>query len=298
MHASLSSPRCAIAAASSKPGAPTMRWPWLAGSFALHLLVAALVIGLAGRARLEEPAPAPTLQVDLVDAPPAAEAATAPPSAPLPDAVPLPVAAAPPQPPVPAPMADAPAPANPPEPPPAVAAAAPPPPDVLAVEPPPPPAEAPPPPVAPPLAIATPPPPVATPKPRPATPRAVPQRQERRAAPSAQAVAAPVQPASAPAAAQAAESAAPQADWDQLVSAWLAAHRSYPEEARRRGDTGAVTLRISVAADGRVTEVTVVAATGARDLTDAAVALLSEATLPPPQVAVVRTVRIRYRLED
>jgi len=95
-----------------------------------------------------------------------------------------------------------------------------------------------------------------------------------------------------------AAASAPQADWDQLVSAWLAAHRTYPEAARRRGDTGAVTLRISVAADGHVTEVAVVDATGARELTEAAITLLSGANLPPPQVPEVRTVRIHYRLED
>ena len=33
---------------------------------------------------------------------------------------------------------------------------------------------------------------------------------------------------------------APQPSWDHLLSAWLAAHRSYPEQARRDGDTGEV----------------------------------------------------------
>jgi protein TonB len=289
----LSSPRSAIAAPSARLSAPAMRWPWLAGSLALHLLLAALVIGLASRSRLE--APAAALEVDLVEAPaPAAAGEAALPAAPLPDAAPpepfplpapLDVTAAEPQP-DPLPVAE--------PPPPTVVTAIPPPPDALAPpEPPPPPSAEPP--------AAPPPRPAAAPSPRPAPARATPQRQQPRATPSAQAAAAPPQAAAAPYAAQSAGpavAAAPRADWDQLVSAWLAAHRSYPDAARRRGETGAVTLRISVAGDGRVTAVTVVDASGARDLTEAAVALLSGATLPPPGAPLARTVRIRYRLED
>ena len=59
-----------------------------------------------------------------------------------------------------------------------------------------------------------------------------------------------------------------------------------------------MTLRFDVAADGRVTEVTVVDATGDRALTDAAVAILTGATVPAPLAPTVRTVRIRYRLEN
>jgi protein TonB len=327
MRAPLSSPGPAMTVSSTLRGASAMRWPWLAGSLALHLLLAALVLGLADRSRLAEPPPPPALEIDLVDAPPATDAADPLPSPPAP-AAPLPLAALPDPTPVPAPMVVASAPSlpiplplaepppplsapppatEPPPPPPTVVAAVPPPPPLSLppAEPPPPPAEPPPPateppptPVAPPPDTTPPPRPVATPSPRPAPKRPVPRPQERRATPS---TSASQQASAAPIAAPPAEPAAPaapQADWDHLVSAWLAAHRSYPEPARRRGETGEVTLRFAVAADGQVTEVTVLSATGAHELTEAAVALLSRATLPPPQVAVTRTIRIRYRLED
>jgi len=249
MHRPLSSPNRATAA-------PSLRWPWLAASLALHLLLAGFVLGLADRSRPAEPATVPALEVDLTAAPPQADAAAALPTAPVPDAD------APPDP-------------------------------IPQVEPPP---AAEPPPVAAEPAPVVPPRPVATARPPPAPARPVPRQP--RANPSNSAVAAPPQAPPAAEAARPAAASAPPADWDQLISAWIAAHRSYPELARRRGDTGAVTLRISVAADGRVTEVTVVDATGARELTDAAVALLSGATVPAPQVPAVRTVRIRYRLEN
>jgi periplasmic protein TonB len=82
------------------------------------------------------------------------------------------------------------------------------------------------------------------------------------------------------------------------VAAWLAAHRRYPEEARRRSVEGDVTVRFSVAADGRVTDVAVVSGSGSSALDGAAVTMLRGATLPPPGIEATRTVRIRYRLSD
>jgi protein TonB len=269
MQSSLSSPRSTIAAPASRSGPAALGWPWLAGSLILHLGVAVLAVGLADRSKLAEPTPEPALQVDLVAAPVVADAAPSLPSAPLP------VAALPDPPVTPPPEA-----AAPPVEPPAPDAAPPPPPTVAD-------AAAPPEPEPPPL-----------PRPRPAMARPAPQRPERRATVPAVAAAASVPAPSATATARPAVAAAPPADWDQLVSAWLAAHRHYPEPARRRGETGAVTLRISVAADGHVIEVTVVDAAAAQDLTEAAVGLLTGAMLPAPQSPTVRTVRIRYRLED
>ncbi|MGD9884668.1 MAG: TonB family protein, partial [Reyranella sp.] len=86
--------------------------------------------------------------------------------------------------------------------------------------------------------------------------------------------------------------------WNALLAAWLAANRRYPEEARRRGVEGEVTVRFSVAADGRVTDVAIAAASGSSALDGAAAAMLRGARLPPPGTDVTRTVRIRYRLSD
>lgn len=86
--------------------------------------------------------------------------------------------------------------------------------------------------------------------------------------------------------------------WNALLAAWLAANRRYPEEARRRSVEGEVTVRFSVAADGRVTDVAIAAGSGSSALDGAAVAMLRGAKLPPPGTDVTRTVRIRYRLAD
>lgn len=104
----------------------------------------------------------------------------------------------------------------------------------------------------------------------------------------------------APPAASARPSAAPAVEpgWNALLAAWLAANRRYPEEARRRGIEGEVTVRFSVAADGRVTDVAIVAGSGSSALDGAATAMLRGARLPPPGRDVTRTVRIRYRLAD
>jgi protein TonB len=87
----------------------------------------------------------------------------------------------------------------------------------------------------------------------------------------------PATPSAAPATAgeNAAARAAPPApiasDWQHSVFGWLAAHKTYPDEARRRGEEGRVTLR--------------------------------NASLPPfpaemPQEQLTVTVQIRYRLSD
>lgn len=86
--------------------------------------------------------------------------------------------------------------------------------------------------------------------------------------------------------------------WNALLVAWLAANRRYPEEARRRSVEGEVTVRFSVAADGRVTDVAITAGSGSSALDGAAVAMLRGAKVPPPGTDVTRTVRIRYRLSD
>lgn len=105
--------------------------------------------------------------------------------------------------------------------------------------------------------------------------------------------AAPAGPSGAPAAAP---SVAP--GWNALIAAWLAAHKRYPEEARRRSERGEVTIRFSVAADGRVLDVSLVRGSGSSALDTAALAMLRGATVPAPGSPQTRDVRIRYSLTD
>jgi len=119
-------------------------------------------------------------------------------------------------------------------------------------------------------------------------------------------------PAAAPAtqpdaAATRAAPAAPQtpiaADWQRELSGWLAAHKTYPDAARQRGEQGPVVLRFTVDRSGKVLEVTLVSGSGSSRLDDAALAMLRNASLPPfpatmPQERVTATVQIRYHLTD
>ncbi len=111
-----------------------------------------------------------------------------------------------------------------------------------------------------PLPLPPPPAPPPPPRQRPATARRVvaspPVRAPAVSAPaSASAAAAPVPEPSPPARPAVFVSSA----WKQALAAWLAEHKAYPEEARRRGIEGSVTLHFSVDRSGRVTEVAVTA---------------------------------------
>ncbi|HME26085.1 MAG TPA: energy transducer TonB, partial [Acetobacteraceae bacterium] len=91
--------------------------------------------------------------------------------------------------------------------------------------------------------------------------------------------------------------------WRQELSAWLAAHKSYPEAARRRGEEGSVTLRFAVERSGRVTEVSVVRGSGSSILDAAAEAMLRNATLPVfpatmSQQRIVVTVQVHFALTN
>ncbi|HEY4044904.1 MAG TPA: energy transducer TonB [Rhodopila sp.] len=88
------------------------------------------------------------------------------------------------------------------------------------------------------------------------------------------------------------------AGWNTLFSAWLASRKNYPEAARRRGEEGNVTLRFKVAGDGTVLDVALVTGSGSPILDAAAQALFRDAKVPPPQVEIDRTVRLRYRLDN
>lgn len=102
---------------------------------------------------------------------------------------------------------------------------------------------------------------------------------------------APTPPAAAPA-------AAVGPAWNTQLAAWLAANRRYPEESRRKSEEGEVTVRFTVAPDGRVTEVALVKGSGWAALDASALGMLRGATLPPPGAEATRTVRVRFRLSD
>jgi len=223
------------------------------------------------------PAPPPLPSV-------AAVAPTEPPAPPLPPEAPD-LAAIPPPPPEPASPAETPLPAIPPPPPTTDAL-------VLPAVPPPPPHPQP----KSRLAETRRPPPAAASRPRPAAPT---QQVVLPQAPSA----APPSAAEETASARAAPPAPIPAGWQHALFGWLAAHQTYPEEARRRGEEGRAVLRFTVDRSGRVLEVALVSGSGSPRLDEAALAILHDATLPPfpaemQQDRVTVTVQIKYRLTD
>jgi periplasmic protein TonB len=111
--------------------------------------------------------------------------------------------------------------------------------------------------------------------------------------------------AAAPHSAPPAETAVAQisADWQRALAAWLAAHKNYPEAARRRGEQGAVALRFSVERSGRVSDITVIEGSGFSSLDAAAENLLRGASVPAfpgamTQDKITVTVRVRFTLTD
>jgi protein TonB len=169
----------------------------------------------------------------------------------------------------------------PPEPPPPVA-------ETPLIPPPPPEPEVMPPPETPP-----PPKPLPLPRPKPA-PRPVMRAPVERPAPEA-VTAAPVPAPAAP--------AAPVVDraWQESVSGWLAARKTYPEEARRRGEVGRVAVRFTVDRSGHVVDAAIVAPSGSALLDEAALGLLRQATLPAfpadmTQARITITTTMRYSL--
>jgi protein TonB len=207
----------------------------------------------------------------------------------------------PPLPPEPAPVVEAEPPPPPPEPLPVVEPESPPPPQQpeKVVEP----TRAPPPPEPAPiperkLIPPTPPPPKPPPRPRAKTPAmtsapvaevAPPRPAQPSAMASPQTVAPPV--------------LAPIADpsWQASVFGWLASRKTYPEEARRRGEEGRVAIRFTIDRSGRVLDAAIVSASGSQRLDEAALALLQRASLPPfpvtmAQARITITTTMRYSL--
>jgi protein TonB len=97
--------------------------------------------------------------------------------------------------------------------------------------------------------------------------------------------------------------AAPVVDpgWQASVFGWLASRKTYPEEARRRGEEGRVTVRFTVDRSGRVVEAAIVSASGSALLDEAALGLLRQAVLPAfpadmNQARITITTTMRYSL--
>ncbi len=295
----------------------SVRWS-LAASLGGHAALVVALLSLAGSVMLPNAQEPAAVALVLEAAAPAAVPVPEPPS---PAASPAPAATpAVPQPALPPPEAPTPAtlePTTPPQAPPEPAQIPPttteplpaqiPPPPEAAPTPQPPPTEAPPAPTELPL----PPPPAPEPPPLPAR-RAPPPRAATvppRTARSAPAAAAPSEAPpgqTAPPAAPAAPASAPPAPispgWQRALAAWLEAHKTYPAEARRRGDEGRATVRFTVERDGQVVAVQVVSGTGSAILDDAVERMLRGARLPafPPgmeQTEVTVMVQIRYRME-
>ncbi len=89
--------------------------------------------------------------------------------------------------------------------------------------------------------------------------------------------------------------------WMHAVGAWLAAHKSYPEEARQRGEEGRLAVRFTMDRSGQVTAAQVVRGSGSEALDRAALTMLKDARLPPlpdamPQPTITVTVQIRFAL--
>lgn len=91
--------------------------------------------------------------------------------------------------------------------------------------------------------------------------------------------------------------------WEEALSAWIEAHKFYPELAQQRGEQGTVMVRFTVMRDGQVVGVTLVRSSGSGSLDRAAETILQGARVPPlpgamsqPQITI--TVPVRYILEQ
>ncbi len=90
--------------------------------------------------------------------------------------------------------------------------------------------------------------------------------------------------------------------WRSALAAWLHARKSYPHEARSRGDQGGAAVRFTVTRDGQVVAVELVRGSGSPILDQAVRAMLDGARVPPfpPDMTHERitvTVQINYNLD-
>jgi len=73
----------------------------------------------------------------------------------------------------------------------------------------------------------------------------------------------------------------PGADWRNALSAWIEAHKYYPQEAARNGEDGTVVVRVVVDRSGHVNSVELRDRSGSQWLDLAAQAMFRGAHLPP-----------------
>ncbi len=73
----------------------------------------------------------------------------------------------------------------------------------------------------------------------------------------------------------------PGADWLNALSAWIEAHKYYPQEAAEAGEDGTVVVRVMVDHTGRVQSVELRDRSGSQWLDLAAQAMFRGAHLPP-----------------
>ncbi len=87
----------------------------------------------------------------------------------------------------------------------------------------------------------------------------------------------------------------------RALGEWLTAHKTYPEEARRHGEEGRLSVRFTIDRSGHVGAVEVVRSSGSQSLDTAALTMLQGATVPPlpetmTQATMSVTVQIRFAL--
>jgi len=89
----------------------------------------------------------------------------------------------------------------------------------------------------------------------------------------------------------------------QYLSAWIEAHKFYPQFAKQHGEQGTVFVRCTVMGDGQVVGVSLARSSGSSRLDTAAESVLSSAQVPQsaagmsqPPITVI--VPVRYVLEQ
>jgi protein TonB len=91
------------------------------------------------------------------------------------------------------------------------------------------------------------------------------------------------------------------ANYSAMISAWLEAHKRYPDSARERGEEGQVKLRFRVDRFGRVLDYRLLESTGYADLDAGIDQMMRGAKLPPfpagmTQSQIEVSVKLRFKL--
>lgn len=98
--------------------------------------------------------------------------------------------------------------------------------------------------------------------------------------------------------ATAAQAAEPAGNWQSTVGRMIARNQNYPRSAQIRGEEGTTRLKISIAADGKISAVEMMASSGSSILDREAQSIISSiGKFPPPPSGVhALTVPIVWRL--